>query len=179
MFASAAASVVILAGTMAAAFILNGNIARAQRTLDQTQSEVKLLKAEHAALVAQLERQAKLTETIQKNAKPIPQGIDFLAASIAKRGCLTGVTVDDKGQIFITGESQSPRTVADIMDTINLSPMLQPIRLTNLLRLDPRLGGEGLQFELQTGFASSPRVEPAQAASAADASPDPIVQGGS
>ena len=178
MFASAAASLVILAGTITAAFILNGNIAKKERELDQTQSEVKLLKAEHATLVAQLERQAKLTETIQKSAKPIPQGLDFLSASVAKRGCLTGVTIDDKGSIFITGEARSPRTVADIMDTINLSPMLQPIRLTNLLRLDSRMGGEGLQFELQTGFASSPRIEPTQAVSAADASPDPVQQGG-
>ena len=178
MFASAAASLVILAGTVTAAFILNGNIARQERKLDQTRSEVKLLKAEHAALVAQLERQAKLTDTIQGSAKPIPQGLDFFAASIAKRGCLTGVTIDTSGLIFITGEARSPRVVADIMDTINLSPMLQPIRLTNLLRLDPRMGGEGLQFELQTGFASSPRIEPTQAASAATASPDSVQQGG-
>jgi hypothetical protein len=178
MFASAAASLVILVGTISAAFILNSNIARSTRTLDQTRSEVRLIKAEHAALVAQLDRQAKLTETIQRNKKPIPQGLDFFAASIARRGCLTGVTIDQNSDIFIMGEAKSPKVVADIMDTINLSPMLQPIRLTNLLRLDPKMGGDGLQFELQTGFASSPRIEPTQAASAATASPDPVLRGG-
>ena len=50
------------------------------------------------------------------------------------------------------------------------------IRLTNLLRLDPRMGGEGLQFELATGFSETPRAEPTQ--SAAAISPARVQQGG-
>jgi len=51
--------------------------------------------------------------------------------------------------------------VADVMDTLNLSPSLEPVRMNNLARIDPNNGG-GIHFDLQTNF-----VQPVVQANAA------------
>lgn len=175
MVASAGASAVILLGTVLAALIVGNKISSASRTLDQTRVELKALTEEHAAKVARLERQKNLTAAIYQRDKPLREAIEFVSAAVARGACLTNLTIDTKGQIFLSGEAMSPRVVADLMDTINLSPQLEPIRLTNLMRVDPDPSNSTLKFDLQTGFLKTP--DPAVASPSNATSPDK--QGGS
>jgi len=158
---SAAASSVILIGTIAAAIVVGSAIARSQRNLTQLRTELNALKAEHAAKVAMLERQKNLTEAIHRRSRPLREALDFVAASVARRAALVNLSIDANGVITISGEAPTPKAVADVMDTLNLSPSLEPVRMNNLARIDPNNGG-GIHFDLQTNF-----VQPVVQANAA------------
>src|SRR5262249_12851280 len=127
----------------------------------QVKNELTLLTQEHIAKVAILERQKNLTDLIHKKDKPMRQAIDFLAASISRNACLTGLALDPNGGIFLSGEASSPRVVADIMDTINLSPALEPVRLTNMSTVGRETGRMGIKFDMQTGFVKPDAGPPA------------------
>ncbi len=168
LLASAAASAVILLGTGVASIVVGHSIARAERTLTQTQIELNSVKAQTAAKVAQLERQKNLTTAIHVRHKPIREAIDFIAASIAQHASLQVLAFDQTGTISIAGEAPTPRLVADLMDTINVCPMLEPIRLNNLARVDPGGGAaSSIKFELQTGFIA-PQAQASVPASGAE-----------
>lgn len=158
---SAAASGVIMVGTIAAAIVVGSAISRAQRNLTQLRTELNALKAEHAAKVALLERQKNLTSAIHHRSKPLREALDFVAASVSRRAALVNLSMDANGVITLSGEAPTPKAVADVMDTLNLSPSLEPVRMNNLARIDPNNGG-GIHFDLQTSF-----VQPVVQASAA------------
>jgi len=172
LVASMAASGVVLVGTMLAALVVGQAISRANTQLRQTQAELAALTAEHAARVAALERQKTITEAIAKSDKPIREAVDFLAASVSRRACLTSIAIDKNGAIFLSGEADSPRIVADIMDVVNMSPVLEPVKLNLLNRMVPRVGS-GVKFDLQTSF-----LQPLIAASVAAPAAPPAKTGG-
>jgi hypothetical protein len=178
LLASACATGVILIGTVATALVLGNAIATGNLTLRQRRAEVALLKGQYDLKVTQLERQKNLTETIRVSAKPIREGLDFFSASFARRAALVGVNLDEKGGVYLSGEAPSPRAIADIIDIMNLSPMLQPMRLVNMIRIDPR-SGHGLKFDLQTGFIKQPAPQTAEQGAPARAAAAGSAQGGS
>ncbi len=174
MMASMSASGLILAGTMIAALIVGGNINRADRTFKQTKTELTTLTQETAAKVSVLDRQKNLTTAILKRDKPLRQAIEYVSASVSRNASLTSLAIDQSGAIFLSGEAFAPKTVADIMDTINLSPTLDPIRLSNLQRVETdKL--VGIKFDLQTAFAQPV----ATTAAPKPAGPTGATQGGS
>lgn len=160
MFATAAFCGVVLLGTITTAIFLGTATSRADQKLSQSKSELKVLTAEHAVRVAALERQKNLVGAIHHRDKPIKEVVEFLATSISRRACLTTLTLEGTGSIFLSGEATSPRVVADIMDTINLSPMLTPIRLNSLTRLNDSAGSHGLKFDLETSIIQPPAEAP-------------------
>jgi len=149
---SVAASSFILLSTIAAAIVVGYHISRANRALVQAKTELNALTKEHAEKVARLDRQKKLVEAIYLRDKPVRESIDFLAAAISQRAALKTIDFNQNGMIYLSGEAPSPRVVADIMDTINLSPVLEPVRLNNIAAIRPDQRGQRVQFDLQTGF---------------------------
>jgi Predicted secreted endonuclease distantly related to archaeal Holliday junction resolvase len=156
MRATAAFCGVVILGTITSAIFLGTAISRADQRLTQSKAELKALTAEHAARVAALERQKNLVIAIRGRDKPVKEVIEFLAASISRRSCLTTLAVENNGTIFMSGEATNPRVVADLMDTINLSPMLAPVRLNTLNRLGEQAGGQGLHFDIETAILHEP-----------------------
>lgn len=153
LMASASAACVILLGTIIAAFIVGGAIARSERSLKQKKAELQALTAEHAAQVARLERQKRLVAEIANRNKPIKEAVEFISSAISPRACLTLINITSDGKIHLSGEAAAPRVVADMMDMLNFSPRLEPVRLDKLTRVDASLGGHELAFDLQTAFA--------------------------
>jgi type IV pilus assembly protein PilM len=171
MFASVGASGLILLGTMLAALLIGNNIARTNQRLAQTKNELLQLTQEHAQKVARLDRQKKLVEAIHNRDKPLREAVEFLSASISRRAWLTTMTIDNTGKIFLSGETSAPRYIADIMDKVNLSPTLEPIRLNNMIRVGQEKTGQALRFDLQTGFMSQAASPAAPSAPAARTKP--------
>ncbi|HXG23900.1 MAG TPA: hypothetical protein VNJ09_05040 [Chthonomonadales bacterium] len=171
--ASVAASSLIFIGTITAAVIVGYNISRANRMLAQAKTELNALTKEHAEKVARLDRQKKLVEAIRLRNKPVRESIDFLAAAIAQRAALKTMDLNQNGMIYLSGEAPSPRVVADIMDTINLSPVLEPIRLNNIAAIEPEKGGHMVQFDLQTGFLPGAQQAVMDSSKGQNASPTP------
>jgi Tfp pilus assembly protein PilN len=155
MIASLAASGAILVGTIAAAIVVGYSISKANIRLNQNKTELKALTVEHAAKVAALERQKTLVDAIRFRDRPVREAIDFLSNAVARRAAMTSLALDQGGVISISGEAFTPKAVADIMDTINLSPTLEPVRLQMLQRLRGENGAQGLRFDLQTNFVKS------------------------
>ncbi len=149
-------SAVVLVGTVVAAMLVNGAIGRAERIQAQKKTELSAVTAEHEQLVSNLQRQATLATAIQSRNRPIKEAVEFLAAAVSPRACLKSLAVAKGGSITLTGEALSPRTVADMMDMINLSPAVEPVRLTTLTSLSGVGAGPELRFELQTAFAMKP-----------------------
>lgn len=71
----------------------------------------------------------------------------------------------------MSGETASPRYIADIMDKINQSPTLEPICLNNMTRIEQDNGGHALRFDLQTGFITQGKRANTPAAPVAGAKP--------
>lgn len=179
---SVATSSFIFLGTVAAAIVVGYNISRANRTLAQAKTELHALTKEHAEKVALLDRQKKLVEAIHLRDKPVRESIDFLAAAISQRAALKTMDLNQNGMIYLSGEAPSPRVVADIMDTINLSPVLEPIRLNNIAAIEPEKGGHMVRFDLQTGFlpgAQQAMMNTTKGPASAPATSAPNPQGGS
>jgi hypothetical protein len=155
MLVSVGASAIVLIGTIVAAFVVGQHIAGLERSLMQHNKALKWISAEHASRVAVLERQANLVKTIQAKDKPMRQVVDFLSASVTRGACLQNLTVDGTGTIMLSGEAMNSQVVADVMDTINLSPSLEPVRLNNISRVEPDQGGRTFKFDLQTGLVQA------------------------
>lgn len=166
MVASLSFTGIILLGTMAAAIVVGRSISRANAQLTHTKAELQMLVSEHMAKVAQIERQKNLVEAIHRRDKPLRETMEFLSAAVSQNACLTSLTIDNNGKIFLSGEADSPRIVADIMDKINMSPILEPIRLDNLMRKDINSDTPTLKFDLQTGILPF-RIEAAELAAPA------------
>jgi hypothetical protein len=156
MLATAGFCGVIMLGTITTAIFLGTAVSRADQKLTQSKAELRVLTEEHATRVAALDRQKSLVAAIHRRDKPVKEVVEFLAVSISRRACLTTMTLENNGAIFLSGEATSPRVVADIMDTINLSPMLAPIRLNALTRLSETTGNNGLKFDLETAILAQP-----------------------
>ncbi|MCC6730689.1 MAG: pilus assembly protein PilM [Chthonomonadales bacterium] len=156
MLVSTAASVSILLMTTLAALVVGFSISRTQHSLKQSQAELAALTREHAARVERLDRQKTLVSVIGARSQPLREAVEFVSASIAPRACLNTLVIDSHGVIALSGEASTPRVVADVMDTINMSPRLDPVRLNGLTRLDDRDERRGLKFDLQTQFAAPP-----------------------
>lgn len=171
MLASMLASAAVLAGTITAAIIVGNQIARLDRNLTQDKKALQWLTAEHAAKVAMLERQKNLVDTIHSKDKPIREAIEFVSAATARGACLTTLSIDPNGSIHLSGEAASSQVVADMMDTINMSPALEPIRLNNIMRIQPDQGGNTFRFDMQTALLNNIRL-------ASDTTTAPAPQGG-
>lgn len=178
LVASAAASGLIFAGTIAAALVIGNRTARLNQQLAQERHELQSLTAEHAAKVAALNRQKDLVTQIHSRDKPMRETIEFLSAAMSRHACLNTLTVDAMGKIYLAGEAANSHVVADIMDTINLAPALEPIRLNNIMRVDPEKGGKTFRFDMQTGLVA-PVAQAALPASAAPAGQPQSAKGGS
>lgn len=150
--ASFALAGLVLLGTIVAAVLVGNATTRAEQTLKQKQTELAAVTQEHAELVARLDRQKNLATAMQFRNRPIREAVEFLAAAVSPRACLKSLAVHKDGTIDLSGEALSPRTVADMMDMINLSPAVEPVRLTTLTSAVSS-GGSSLRFELQTAFA--------------------------
>jgi type IV pilus assembly protein PilM len=161
MWATAAFCGVIFLGTITTAIFLSTAVSRADQQLSQSKAELRALTNEHEAIVAGLERQKNLVATIRERDKPVKEVIEFMAASVSRRACLRTLVLEYNGVVFLSGEATSPRVVADMMDTINLSPMLEPVRMNALQRLNENTGGNGLKFDLETAIRKTPFVPPA------------------
>ncbi len=170
LVASMAASAIIFLGTISAALVVGHHTARLNQRLAQEKHALQELTQQHATRVASLDRQKNLVNAIHNRDKPMREAIEFLSASVSRKACLNTLTIDSAGQIFLSGEAANSRVVADIMDTINLAPTLEPIRLNNIMRVDPDKGGTTFKFDMQTGLmkrlalAAVPAVIAAQAA---------------
>jgi Tfp pilus assembly PilM family ATPase len=149
---SIAASIAILGTAIITALILGIQISTANQTLLLKKNELQVLTVQHQAKVAMLDRQNKLVLAIQHKDMPLRETIEFLAASVAPKASLDNLSIDSGGGIMIDGQATSPRSVADIMDTINLSPVLDPIRLNSLVRVGTDKDPLMLHFDLRTGY---------------------------
>jgi hypothetical protein len=154
LVASAAASGLIFLGTIAAALVVGNRTARLNQKLAQESNDLKELTQQHAAKVSALNRQKDLVTLIHGRDKPMREAIEFLSAAVSRHACLNTLTIDSTGKIFLGGEAANSRVVADIMDTINLAPTLEPIRLNNIMRIEPDKGGTTFKFDMQTGLIS-------------------------
>ncbi len=163
---SAAASAVIFLGTVAAAISVGYANSAADRSHKQIKAELDALTKEHSAKVAALDRQAGIVTAIGIRNRPLRQAVEFISASVASKGCLTTLMIDKNGTIMLSGEALTPRVVADIMDTINRSTALEPVKLISLSRLQDNMGARDLKFDLQTSFLKPviPTVKPAGSA---------------
>jgi Tfp pilus assembly PilM family ATPase len=178
LVASAAAAAVIFAGTIAAALVIGNRTAHFNQQLAQENHELKSLTAEHAAKVAALNRQKDLVTQIHGRDKPMRETIEFLSAAVSRNACLSTLTVDAAGKIYLAGEAANSKVVADIMDTINLAPALEPIRLNNIMRVDPDKGGKTFRFDMQTGL-TAPMMQAALPQAVAPADQPKAAKGGS
>jgi Tfp pilus assembly PilM family ATPase/Tfp pilus assembly protein PilN len=178
LVASAAASGLIFVGTIAAALVVGNRTARLNQKLAQETHELKELTQQHAAKVAMLNRQKDLVTLIHGQDKPMREAIEFLSAAVSRHACLTTLTIDSTGKISLGGEAMNSQAVADIMDIINLAPTLEPIRLNNIMRVEPDKGGKTFKFDMQTGLMN-PIVQAALPAGTAPAGKTPPVKGGS
>lgn len=163
--ASFAVSGLVLVGTVVAAILVGNMTMRAEQTLKQKKTELSAVTQQHAELVAQMDRQKNLATAMQQRNRPIKEAVEFLAGAVSPRACLKSLSVRKDGAIFLSGEAMSPRIVADMMDMINLSPAVEPVRLTSLTSASVS-GGSSLRFELQTAFATKPPITTAAASSA-------------
>jgi Tfp pilus assembly PilM family ATPase len=152
LIASAAASGLIFIGTVTAALTIGYKTSRLNMKLAQEKHSLQELTQEHAAKVSALDRQKNLVTAIHAHDKPMREAIEFLSAAVSRHACLSTLSIDVNGQVFLTGEAENSRVVADIMDTINLAPTLEPIRLNSIMRVDPDRGGTTFKFEMQTGL---------------------------
>jgi len=176
LIASAAASGLIFIGTVTAALVIGHKTARLNQKLAQEKHSLQELTQEHATKVAALDRQKNLVTAIHGHDKPMREAIEFLSAAVSRHACLSTLSIDINGQVFLTGEAENSRVVADIMDTINLAPTLEPIRLNSIMRVDPDKGGTTFRFEMQTGLVKGLMQA---AVPAGTATPNAPVKGGS
>ena len=167
MILSLSGAGLVLAGTVFASIISGYRIAGAGRVLDQTHHELDALVVEHSARVAQLDRQNKLVAAIHYRDKPLRQTIEFLSASIPRSASLATLSIDPSGSIKLSGDTTSPKVVADLMDTVNRSPALDPIRLVGLTQRERVPGRNVLDFDLETAYANSDADKPAAGTQAA------------
>jgi Tfp pilus assembly PilM family ATPase len=169
LMVSAAVAAFILLGTLGAATVVGRRISDADRKLTQAKAELKGVTDEHTALVNRLDRQRNLIGIIQRRDRPLRETIEFLGGAIGNRASLLNLNVDEKGGISLSGFAVSPKVVADIMDTINMSPALEPIRLNSIARDDRPENGGSLRFELQTAFTKPKQTD--QTVTAAHSAP--------
>ena len=155
---SMVASGAILIGAVVGMLVTGNMLSRKNQQLIQVRHEFQVLSDQHASRVASLDRQKKLVETIHFKDKPLRETIEFVSASVSRRACLTSLAIDQGGVISISGEAVSPRIVADIMDTINLSPVLEPIRLSSLQQTGTEDTGSTIRFDMQTGYLKTAPV---------------------
>lgn len=171
MLASMVGSGVVIAATMMLALLVNMQISRANQSLQQAKTELESLTKEHADRVAKLDRQNNLVTAIKYRDKPMREAIEFISACVARRATLETIRIEDSGNIFVTGETASMQTIADIMDTMNLSPSLEPVRLNALQRIQLDQNRRSLRFDIQTAFVKPPA--PTTVASAGTPAPAP------
>lgn len=152
LVASAAAAGLIFVGTVAAALVVGNRTAGLNQRLAQEQHELQELTQQHSAKVSALNRQKDLVTLIHGRDKPMREAIEFLSAAVSRNACLNTLTIDATGKIFMGGEAANSRVVADIMDTINMASTLEPIRLNNIMRIEPDRGGTTFKFDMQTGL---------------------------
>jgi type IV pilus assembly protein PilM len=169
MLASMAGSGAVILATIVLALLVNMQISRANQTLQQAKNELASLTKEHADRVAMLDRQNNLVNAIQFRNKPMREAIEFISACVARRATLETIRIEDSGNIFVTGETFSMQTIADIMDTMNLSPSLEPVRLNSLQRIRLEQDRKSLRFDIQTAFLK--RTAPTTVASAGTPAP--------
>lgn len=152
MILSYAISGAMLLGAIIASIYFGIKISGANQTLILQQHELQAITQQHAAKVAFLDRQNALVSAIHEKDKPIRETIDFLSACIGNNACLNNLSVNNAGNIDINGVAPTPQVIADIMDTINLSPVLQPIRLNNIARVTASNEKGVLNFDLETSY---------------------------
>ncbi|HSV72673.1 MAG TPA: pilus assembly protein PilM [Chthonomonadales bacterium] len=175
MVLSLAVSGLILVVTVGAAVVTGFRIAGTQRTLTQVKHELSSLRGEHAAAVAKKARQKQLVGAIEFRNKPILQTVEFVSAAVPPRAGLVSLEMDKDGSVTILGHAHTPRAVADLMDTLNMAPVLEPVRLNALSRQQSRdRGGPWfLRFDLQTAYVKrgGPELEEPKTAAATPTSP--------
>jgi Tfp pilus assembly PilM family ATPase/Tfp pilus assembly protein PilN len=171
MLGSMVGSGLVVVATMVLALLVNMQISRANQTLQQAKNELESLTKEHADKVALLDRQNNLTIAIKFRDKPMREAIEFISACVSRRATLETIRIEDSGNIFVTGETASMQTIADIMDTMNLSPSLEPVRLNALQRVQMDQTRKSLRFDIQTAFIKPPA--PTTVANAATPAPNP------
>jgi len=154
MVLSLAVSGVILAVTVGAAVLTGFKIAGAQRTLTQVKHELGSLQGEHAAAVARMARQKQLVGAIEYRNKPILQTVEYVSSAVPPRTGLICLEMNKDGSIKLLGHAPTPRAVADLMDTLNMAPVLEPVRLNALSRQQSKEAGGPvfLRFDLQTAY---------------------------
>lgn|GEM_PF-2721430 len=152
MMLSYAFSGAILLGAIITSIYFGIKISEANQTLILQKNELQAITAQHAAKVAYLNRQNTLVTAIHEKDKPIRETIDFLSACIGNNASLNNLSVSNAGDIDINGVAPTPQVIADIMDTINLSPVLEPIRLNNIARVTASNEKGVLNFDLQTSY---------------------------
>lgn len=161
LFVSVAASGLILLGTIASALLVGNQVARMNQRLVQGRHELQSLTQEHAQKVGLLDRQKNIADCIHNHDKPMREAIEFVSAAVSRRACLTNLSIDANGLIVLSGDAANSRVVADVMDTINLSPTLEPIRLNSIMRSAPDKSVQTYHFDMQTGILKNAPQTPA------------------
>jgi Tfp pilus assembly PilM family ATPase len=171
LLASAAVSALIMVLAGGGMFWYSGRIKDAEKRLGGAKQALSQVSAEHADMTAKRDRQRLLIGSIKMRDKPVREAMEFIASAVGRRATLTQLSVEENWDVRMTGETLSPRYVADIMDLVNRSRALEPVKLNGISRLDQTNAEHGIRFDLSTSLIRYPLPEQTAAADAAAGAP--------